>query len=1088
MSISPASPTHFEALYRLLQEVAAFDAQAALSSGEIAFDAGLQGQFEFSGFRSLDSVYRTITEASARFCGAAAAEIWLLNTSGDSLVCADRFEVAQSAHTRLPAQRSFEWAGLLQRLEQGRPFSCAAFGDCPRTGEIAEARGALFLPVAGDRGLAGFLTLTDEADTRVWSDEQVLVAGTLAAQVAIIDGKVARSRAGVVGRLHTELLRMVVETTHVIPWELNTLVGTIDIANFSEHVLGPAPEGGSYPSFHDLVHPADYEGLMTQARAALESGEGFVASFRLIRTDGELRWMIARGDPVSGRTEGTRRLIGIAVDVHERKLTELQAERLLRQQRALLDNLPDMAWAKDLHGRFTAVNRAFAAALGCEPSEMIGKRDEDFFAPGVAGEMVSDDAEATEGGKTVRSDRQVELGGGRVWLELIKSPVLDRSGSAIGSVGVARDITARKAVEQQLSENEQRFRAFAELCADWYWRTDAEGRLVELTGSALGRLPYEPREALGRRYWELPGVDPDPRSWTTLRDDVEARRAYRDFVFRRMTAHGGEHWYMTSGLPVTDAAGRHLGYHGVGRDITGRMHTAEQLRIAHERLDRALGAANLTTWDLDLKTGRVLLSESWRRLNGFPDSELSLSLQELRALVHPDDVPVAEAAFLSAIAPDSGRYEVEHRVRTADGSYRWLLSRGEVILRDAAGNALAMSGTNLDIDERHAMQEAVHAALKEQAMLLETCPTGLAIVRDGVLLRCNPAVVRLLGYAPGELEGMPIELVFNAEGEHPIGERLSEKEGLLPVEEKELLRKDGSRVWSLVSVYVLNPATRYAICSLVDIVAQRDVAESLRKDKERADASNRAKSSLLAVTSHEIRTPMNGVLGLLEVLEMSGLDPDQHGLLTSIREATGGLLGLVDQLIDFSRMEAGHLQLQPELSSVHDIVSQSAGLFRGLAGRKGIVIETAFDPALALSHRTDGKRIRQVLHNLLSNAVKFSEAGIISVRAQVSGAEHGYEDVRFTVEDSGPGIPEEDRSRLFMPFVQAGPGRGGRYGGSGLGLAICKRIVDAMGGSVSLERAPGGGTRAVFVLRLPVAAGRTPQPGRSDIGNQANAA
>ena len=386
-----------------------------------------------------------------------------------------------------------------------------------------------------------------------------------------------------------------------------------------------------------------------------------------------------------------------------------------------------------------------------------------------------------------------------------------------------------------------------------------------------------------------------------------------------------------------------------------------------------------------------------------------------------------------------------------------------------------------DAHEALAIGEAQYRLLADTAY-----DTIVTVDEAGRILFANPAVERTFGYAKEEVVGQPFSILA------PEADRaLRQQEFLafvrgapspLAVSGARVAgaRRDGRVIALEVSCGEGLAGSQRFFTGILRDVSERQVAEqALVEAREQAEQASRLKSEFLANMSHEIRTPMNGIMGMLDLTLEESLSHSQRTMVQRARESAQALLAIINDILDLSKIEAGRLDLEPAWTDPHATVGQVVELLRPLAATKSLLLEGACDADVKLRVLVDGARLAQVLLNLAGNAVKFTDTGSVRVAARVTRRAAGRAVLRFSVEDTGIGIPVDQQARVFEKFTQLNGAANRRSGGTGLGLSISARLVDLMGGRLSVTSEPGRGSTFVIELELdctdaPAAAGPSP--------------
>lgn len=654
-------------------------------------------------------------------------------------------------------------------------------------------------------------------------------------------------------------------------------------------------------------------------------------------------------------------------------------------------------------------------------------------------------------------DRSIEVG---VW------PL---PGAADGEfIAILRDVTLARASSASLEQADARLRAAIDALPDGFVMFDVEDRIIlynqtyrdmysESADLIAPGASYEVGLREGVRRGQYPEARGREEAW--IADRLRQHRDPEGPVEQR-TSNGRWIRILERRIPGRGTVGLRI-------DVTDQKERELALLHSQERLEKLAGAAIDCVIGIDNEGRIVEFNPAAEATFGYLRE--NVVGKEMSDLIVPEHYREAHRKgmrryFSTGESAVLGK-RIEIEAQRSDGSvFPCELSIVAIKSSERPGFVAYLR----DITDRRHSEEKLRQSEQSYRQLFENSSEGIFVVQDERIVLANPAAERLLLERGRHLEGTSIQdLVFAddwSEVRKRYGRGMRAESAARKMELR--IRVGGESVrWFEHSAVLIEWTGRPALLSFAtDITDRKQSEQDLRQAKEAAEVADRAKSDFIAKMSHEIRTPMNAVIGLSSLLAGSALDPTQKRYVRIIEESAGHLLTIINNILDFSRLATGRLEVEKSPFNVRELAEKAVDLARGLPDGGNLDISATLAGDMPEVLVGDAGRLNQIFLNLLGNAVKFTERGTVALSAGV--VEHRVDAirVRFEVRDTGVGISPKARAHLFKPFEQGDRSQARGKGGTGLGLAICRQLVELMGGQIDVESDSGRGSKFWFEL------------------------
>ncbi|MBX9613787.1 MAG: PAS domain S-box protein [Burkholderiales bacterium] len=762
---------------------------------------------------------------------------------------------------------------------------------------------------------------------------------------------------------------------------------------------------------------------------------------------------------------------------------------------AIVDASSDAIIGTSIEGRIVSWNPAAQRIFGHAPAEMLGLRL-DALAPGHNPVPCDAGLALRVGrGETIDPFDAVRLrrDGSEVDVSITAYPLTNDTGDVVGMGLTIRDISDRKSVERRMLQiTDELERKVVERTTGL---EEARRDLRTILDALPSKIGYLDRNRCNRfsnlAYQSWAGIDADQLMGLPMREVLDEDLYARSLPYAE-AALRGEPQTFESRFPAADGQrGLHLLTHYLPDVVDGEvrgfyvlMHDVTELEESRQRAASALRETEMLLGMVHQHaivseadcSGRITdANDAFCRMSGYRRDELlGLSHSVVKSEVH--GVAFWDELWQTIASGRAWRGEICNRAK--DGSLYWVDSIIAPFVGDD-GRVKKYISIRFDITDRKRAELELQNTASMLRIVLEA-PTEVGIIAvdpEGLVTIFNTGAERLLGYSQAEATGRLRALDFHdpeelhqraaqlsAETGRRVGRRMSlvDPSALNRPHEWTYLRKDAGRVSVSLTVTALHNEQGECFGYLGvahDVTRQKQYEASLHEAVRLAEQANQAKSQFLANMSHEIRTPMNGVIGLTYLLGQTTLDAQQTDFLDKIKLTSKSLLGVINDVLDISKIEAGELTVACDPFCPRELLTCLADVMRLQTNDKHIELVLELPALLPPALLGDAMRLNQILTNLLSNAIKFTQVGNVRLIVLDLDAEGPRTTLRFEVHDTGIGISPQDARHLFQPFSQADASITRRFGGTGLGLSIVKRLVEMMGGRVGLESTPGRGSQ-----------------------------
>lgn len=783
--------------------------------------------------------------------------------------------------------------------------------------------------------------------------------------------------------------------------------------------------------------------------------------------DGRLSWVSTTKTPLKDRTGKIIGIMGISRDITDHKI----AEEKLKHLAAIVESSEDAIIGKTLEGIITSWNKGAEKIYGYSESEMIGNSISQLCLPEKK-EEIQNILKRLRSGEYIEKFETVRLrkDGRKIHMSLTISPIRDTEGNIIATSAIGRDITKRKLAEDALRESEVRFRELFENMSSgvavYEVLDDGKDFIFRDFNRAAERIEKISREQLlGKSILEIfPSVkkfglfDILQRVWKTGQPEHQSDSLYLD---NRITGWRENYVYK---LPSGEIV-------AIYDNITERKQSEEVLKVTLAKYKTLFDCFPLGITISDMAGNIIETNPIAETMLGIPATEqVKRDIDDPKwQIIRPDGTPMPPDEYASVLALKYNR-KVENVVMgviKSDNTVTWINVIAAPLPLEGHGIVITYN----DITKRKLAEAAIKASEEQFRTIFNSANDGMYLIdmETRKFIMCNNTCSKMLGYTCEEFLELDISALHPSEDIPFILEQVN----LISKGEEKLRgdvrfkRKNGSIFTADLSPTLMTIADKKNILIVFRDITERLLFETkLRSAKEKAEESDRLKTSFLSNMSHEIRTPLNGILGFSNLLAVEDLTPEKkESFYQIISNSSARLLQIINDIIDIAKIEANQLNINMQICNVCSLIENIFESFKlsSLHDNKPqvkLLLELS-SKQRNINTTTDPIRLQQILDNLISNAIKYTTEGSVSAGFKITEI-HNNKYLQFCIQDTGVGIPDEKKDIIFQRFRQIE--ENSFHEGFGLGLSISKGLVNLLQGDIWFESKPGKGTTFYFTI------------------------